>query len=84
MSLTGFVARRRRSLLTLLVMLILAGIVAGFSMPVALFPNVQFPRIAITVDAGDRPVDQMEAVVTRPVEQAVRAVPGVAVGEVRL
>ena len=77
MSLTGFVARRRRSLLTLLVMLILAGIVAAFSMPVALFPNVQFPRIAITVDAGDRPVDQMEAVVTRPVEQAVRAVPGV-------
>ena len=77
MSLAHFVERRRRSLLTLLFMLIAAGVVAAFSMPVALFPNVRFPRIAITVDAGDRPVDQMEAVVTRPVEQAIRAVPGI-------
>jgi CzcA family heavy metal efflux pump len=77
MSLAGFVERRRRSLLTLLFMLIAAGVVAAISMPVALFPNVRFPRIAITIDAGDRPVDQMEAVVTRPVEQAIRAVPGI-------
>ncbi|HEY5410505.1 MAG TPA: efflux RND transporter permease subunit, partial [Caulobacteraceae bacterium] len=77
MSLANFVARRRRSLLTLLCMLIAGGVIAAFAMPVALFPNVLFPRIAITVDAGDRPVDQMEAVVTRPVEQAVRAVPGI-------
>ena len=77
MNLPDLVARRRRSLLTLLGMLVLAGVIAGFSMPVALFPDVRFPRIAITVDAGDRPVDQMETVVTRPVEQAVRAIPGV-------
>ena len=77
MNLSDLVARRRRSLLTLLGMLILAGVIAGFTMPVALFPDVRFPRIAITVDAGDRPVDQMETVVTRPVEQAVRAIPGV-------
>ncbi len=77
MSLSDFAANRRRSLLTLLFMLVLGGIIAAFSMPVALFPNVRFPRIAITVDAGDRPVDQMEAVVTRPVEQVVRSVPGV-------
>ena len=77
MSLARFVERRRRSLLTLLSMLILGGAIAAFSMPVSLFPNVRFPRIAITADAGDRPVDQMEAVVTRPVEQAVRAVPGI-------
>lgn len=73
----AFVSRRRRSLLTLLSMLIAAGLVAAFVMPVSLFPNVLFPRIAVTIDAGDRPPDQMEAVVTRPVEQAVRAIPGV-------
>jgi CzcA family heavy metal efflux pump len=77
MSLAQFAGRRRRSLLTLLFMLIVGGVIAAFSMPVALFPNVRFPRIDITVDAGDRPVDQMEAVVTRPVEQAIRAVTGV-------
>ena len=73
----AFVSRRRRSLLTLLSMLIAAGLVAAFVMPVSLFPNVLFPRIAVTIDAGDRPPDQMEAVVTRPVEQGVRAIPGV-------
>ena len=77
MNLSDLVTRRRRSLLTLLCMLIGAGVIAGFFMPVGLFPDVRFPRIAITVDAGDRPVDQMETVVTRPVEQAIRAVPGV-------
>src|SRR6516165_5911492 len=77
MSLSALVAQRRRSLLSLLFLLVAAGAIAAFSMPVSLFPNVRFPRIAITVDAGDRPPDQMEAVVTRPVEQAVRAIPGV-------
>ena len=46
MSLANFAARRRRSLLTLLFMLIGSGIIAAFFMPVALFPNVQFPRTA--------------------------------------
>lgn len=46
-------------------------------LPVSLFPTIQFPRLAVTLEAGDRPVDQMEAIVTRPVENALRAVPGV-------
>lgn len=77
MTLAAFVAKRRRSLLALLSILVAAGVACAFIMPVGLFPQVVFPRIAISVDAGDRPPDQMEAVVTRPVEQAVRAVPGV-------
>src|SRR6516165_7266040 len=77
MSLSALVAQRRRSLLSLLFLLVAAGAIAAFSMPVSLFPNVRFPRIAITVDAGDRPVDQMVAVVTRPVEQSIRAIPGI-------
>ena len=77
MSLTAFVSRRRRSLLTLLGILVAGGIAAAFLMPVGLFPNVLFPRVAVTIDAGDRPPDQMEIAITRPVEQAVRAIPGV-------
>lgn len=77
MNLAEFASRRRRSLLTLLTLLIAGGIVAATVMPVGLFPNVRFPRIAVTVDAGDRPADQTEAVITRPVEQALRAIPGV-------
>jgi CzcA family heavy metal efflux pump len=77
MDLAAFASARRRSLLTLLALLILGGAMAASVMPVGLFPNVPFPRIAITVDAGDRPADQTEAVITRPVEQALRAIPGV-------
>src|SRR5579872_5393461 len=77
MNLTALVGRRRRSLLTLIGLLVAGGLLAGFFTPVSLFPTVLFPRIAITVDAGDRPADQTEAVITRPVEQALRAIPGV-------
>ena len=77
MNLAGFATARRRSLLTLIGLLVAGGIIAGLSMPVSLFPRVMFPRIAVTVDAGDRPASQTEAVITRPVEQALRAIPGV-------
>jgi CzcA family heavy metal efflux pump len=77
MNFAAFASRRRRSLLTLIGLLVAGGVLAAFIMPVSLFPEVHFPRIAVTVDAGDRPADQTEAVITRPVEQAIRAIPGV-------
>src|SRR6185437_2724900 len=67
----------RRSLLFLALMLALGGIASAFLMPVALFPNVSFPRVQVTLDAGDRPADQMAIAVTTPVEEAVRRVRGV-------
>jgi CzcA family heavy metal efflux pump len=72
------IARHRRSLLALLAIAVVAGVLAALSLPVSLFPNIPFPRVAISIEAGDRPIDQMEASVTRPLELAVRAVPGVA------
>ena len=77
MNFAAFASQRRRSLLTLLAILVVGGLAGAFLMPVSLFPDVHFPRIAVTVDAGDRPADQTEAVITRPVEQALRAIPGV-------
>jgi multidrug efflux pump subunit AcrB len=66
-----------RSILFLVAVLAVAGAVSSFSLPVALFPEVSFPRVRVDLDAGDRPAEQMAAEVTSPVEQAVRAVPGV-------
>jgi CzcA family heavy metal efflux pump len=77
MRLADTFARHRRSLLALLTMAMVAGLFAGFGLPVGLFPNIPFPRIAVSIEAGDRPIDQMATVITRPLEQAVRAVPGV-------
>jgi len=77
MSMASWTRSHRRSLLFLLAMLALAGLVAALKLPVSLFPTVDFPRAVVSLDAGDQPAEQMEMLVTRPVEDAVRRVPGV-------
>ena len=72
-----WVRAHRRSLLFFLLALVLAGSVTAFRLPVTLFPQVDFPRVEVTLDAGDRPAEQMAMQVTIPVEEMVRRVPGV-------
>ena len=67
----------RRSILFLLAVLVLAGLAGSLKLPVSLFPNVDFPRIRVDLDSGDRPAERMAIEVTYPIEEAVRAVPGV-------
>jgi len=76
-SVTAWMQRHRRSLLFLALMLAIGGIASALLMPVALFPNVAFPRVQVSLDAGDRPADQMAIEVTTPVEEAIRRVRGV-------
>ncbi|MEJ2344971.1 MAG: efflux RND transporter permease subunit [Gammaproteobacteria bacterium] len=76
MSVPNWAARHKRSLVFLLLVLAGAGAATVFSIPVALFPKVSFPRIQVILDAGNRPAEQMVTQVTRPVEEAVRSVPG--------
>ncbi len=78
---TAWAQRHARSILFLLAVLVVAGAVSTFSLPVGLFPAISFPRVRISLDAGDRAAEQMMVEVTRPVEEAVRAIPGV--GSVR-
>ncbi|MHB8839276.1 MAG: efflux RND transporter permease subunit, partial [Gemmatimonadaceae bacterium] len=73
--LEGWVLRHRRSILFALVALAAGGAASAFRMPLALFPHIEFPRVVVTLDAGDRPAEEMVALVTAPAEQALRAVP---------
>jgi multidrug efflux pump subunit AcrB len=59
------------------VLLVLGGLFAASRMPVSLFPHIDFPRVVVSIDAGDRDAQQMTAEVTRPLEIALRAIPGV-------
>ncbi|MDE2146240.1 MAG: efflux RND transporter permease subunit [Burkholderiales bacterium] len=77
MNFSAWMQGHRRSILFLLALLSIAGALAAFKLPVTLFPNVDFPRVVIAIDAGDRPADLMMLSVTQPVEEAVRRVPGV-------
>jgi len=67
----------RRSILFALSMIAIAGFFEIYSTPVSLFPQVTFPRVVINLNAGDMPAERMAIQVTWPVEEAVRAVPGV-------
>jgi CzcA family heavy metal efflux pump len=40
------------------------------------FPSTDFPRIVVGIDNGVAPINQMEVMVTRPVEEAMNSVPG--------
>src|SRR3954470_6734232 len=57
--------------------LCLAGIYAATSMPSSVFPQTDFPRVTIMIDNGEMPADEMLATVTKPIEEAMKDVPGV-------
>jgi multidrug efflux pump subunit AcrB len=56
--------------------LIAVGIYLALTIPVAVFPDTNFPRIVIGADNGVFPIDQMLVTVTKPLEEAVNIVPG--------
>ncbi len=58
--------------------LTIAGIYLAFQVPISVFPETNFPRVVIGVDNGVMPVEQMEVTITRPIEDAVNSVPGLA------
>jgi len=68
--------RLSRPILFLIVSLMLVGAYLAFTIPVAVFPNTDFPRIVIGIDNGVMPIDQMLVIITRPLEEAVNSVPG--------
>jgi len=69
-------ARFSRPIIFVILTLIAAGVYLAFTIPVAVFPSTDFPRIAIGVDNGVTPIDQTQVTVTQPIEEAVNSVPG--------
>src|SRR5882724_3833732 len=77
MNLGEWARTHRRSLLFLVALIAFAGVFSGMRLPATLFPAVDFPRVLVSIEAGDQPAEQMEVQITRIVEQAIRQVPGV-------
>ena len=76
MNLSAWIKQHKNATLTLVVLLSISGLVAALKLPVALFPQVDFPRVVVSLDAGDRPAERMAMEVTVPVEETIRSVPG--------
>ena len=77
MKIAPWAQQNARAILFVLALLAVAGAASVLRLPVLLFPQVSFPRVRVSLDAGDRPAERMVIEVTRPVEEAVRAIPGV-------
>jgi CzcA family heavy metal efflux pump len=56
--------------------LVAVGGYLALTIPVAVFPTTDFPRIVVGIDNGVAPINQMQVTVTRPVEEAMNSVPG--------
>jgi CzcA family heavy metal efflux pump len=69
-------ARHGRPIIFVIIALVAAGAYLALNIPVAVFPETNFPRIVVGADNGVFPIDQMLVTVTRPIEDAVNTVPG--------
>src|SRR5204863_6869696 len=68
--------RHGKPIIFVILTLIAVGVYLALSIPVAVFPETDFPRIVVGVDNGVFPIDQMLVTVTRPIEEAVNTVQG--------
>ena len=71
-----WLARSTRTIFFFAAILTLAGVYLAFQVPISVFPQTDFPRVVIAVDNGVMPVEQMQVTITKPIEDAVNAVPG--------
>lgn len=73
----NWVKTHKRSIIFTALLLLIAGSFSAWKLPVSLFPTVSFPRIVVSVDCGNLPIEQTNLEVTRPIAQAIRSIPGV-------
>jgi CzcA family heavy metal efflux pump len=71
-----FALRHSVSITFIVLALCAAGGYAALHMPSALFPQTDFPRVIIMVGNGVMPADEMMANITRPIEEAMKEIPG--------
>jgi len=69
-------ARFSRPIIFVILTLIGMGIYLAFTIPIAVFPSTDFPRIVVGIDNGVAPINQMQVTITRRIEEAMNAVPG--------
>ena len=78
MKLAELVSKQARAVVVIVALLCAAGVYAAWQLPIAVFPQTDFPRIVIIVDNGEAPASQTLASVTRPIEEAMNGIPGIA------
>jgi len=78
MNLGAIVSNQKRAVLLVIALLSIGGLIALARIPRALFPQTDFPRIIIVAQNGVAPAQQTLVSVTRPIEEAMSGIPGIA------
>ncbi len=78
MRLARLVSNHSRAIVVIVALLCAGGLYAAWQLPIAVFPQTDFPRIVIIVDNGEAPALQTLVSVTRPIEEAMNGIPGIA------
>ena len=69
-------ARHGKPIIFVILTLVAVGIYLALNIPIAVFPETNFPRVVVGVDNGVFPIDQMLVTVTKPLEDALNQVQG--------
>lgn len=77
MKLARLVSNQSRAVLVIIALLCVGGLYAAWQLPVAIFPQTNFPRIVIIVENDVVPAPQTLVSVTRPIEEAMNGIPGI-------
>jgi len=78
MNLGRAISNQKRAVLLVIALLSVGGLIALVRIPRALFPQTDFPRIIVVAQNGVAPAQQTLVSVTRPVEEAMSGIPGIA------
>src|SRR6059058_2950736 len=78
MNIGRLVETQWRSVVVVIALLAIGGIAGMGRVPLSLFPQTNFPRIIIVVENGEMPAQQMLVSVTKPVEESMSGIPGIA------
>src|SRR5436309_14823422 len=69
-------ARHGKPIIFVILTMVAVGAYLALTIPVAVFPDTDFPRIIVGPDNGVFPIDQMLVTTTKPLEEALNTGPG--------
>jgi CzcA family heavy metal efflux pump len=72
----SFFVSHKNPVAVVLFIILAAGIFSHNQMQSSLFPEITFPKIKVIADNGLQPVNKMMITVTKPLENAIKRVPG--------
>ncbi|MGH8400200.1 MAG: efflux RND transporter permease subunit, partial [Gammaproteobacteria bacterium] len=77
MNLTGFALRRPVTVLVIFTCFAAIGLIASRLLPLAFLPDIEFPYIGITVPYQGSSPEEVERLITKPIEESLSTLGGI-------